>query len=656
LEEYEPMSLDAISPLDGRYRDQVAPLADWFSEAALIRERLRVEVEWLIAMAASPWLPEVRELQPDEIAYLRTLIAGFNPEAAARVKEIEATTRHDVKAVEYFLKEQLQLMSLADVVEFVHFACTSEDINNLAYAQMLKGGLGEVWLAQAEKLVAAVTRMAETARDVPMLAHTHGQPASPTTVGKELAVFVGRWERQLRTIRGLEYLGKFNGAVGNFNAHVAAYPDAPWEEIARAFVESLGLTYNPLTTQIESHDYLAEACHAVARFNTITVDFARDCWFYIALGYFRQRVVAGEVGSSTMPHKVNPINFENAEANLELSTSLLSHLATRLPVSRMQRDLTDSSTLRNLGSALAYSYLALRAAMRGLDAVAVDRDALARDLDANWEVLAEAVQTVMRKAGLPDPYEQLKALTRGTAISAETMRAFIEGLDLPAEDKARLLALTPATYTGLAAQLADHIAHGDDGIRTVKPPDPVKVREPDPNAPWGPAGEAEVGELIQQLREGDNSEYDLRANAAFTLGQLGDAQAVGPLIEALRDEATVVRAEAAGALGGLGDERAVEPLIRALYDSQWEVRSNAALSLGALGDARVLPHLLRALLDPNEEVRYWAARACGDLGDRAALPALEEMRAHDAGETPEGRVRDAAAQAIARIQERPQSP
>jgi adenylosuccinate lyase len=451
------MSLDAVSPLDGRYRDQIAPLAAYFSEEALIRQRVGVEVEWLIALAAEPAIPEVRPFTAEEVAALRGIVTGVDEAAAARVKEIERTTRHDVKAVEYFLKERLAGTALAPVAEFLHFACTSEDINNLAYGRMLQGGLREIWLPQAEKLVAAVAAQAEALRDVPMLAHTHGQPASPTTAGKELAVFVYRWRRQLRRIRDLEYLGKFNGAVGNFNAHTAAYPDAPWEAIARAFVEGLGLTYNPLTTQIEPHDYLAECCHALVRFNTITVDFDRDLWFYISLGYFKQRVVAGEVGSSTMPHKVNPINFENSEANMELSTALLTHLATRLPVSRLQRDLTDSSALRNLGVGIAHSYLALRSALRGLGELSVDRAALERDLDANWEVLAEAVQTVMRKAGHPNPYEKLKELTRGARITAADMRAFVERLDLPSADRARLLTQTPATYTGLAAALVDHI-------------------------------------------------------------------------------------------------------------------------------------------------------------------------------------------------------
>jgi adenylosuccinate lyase len=450
------MSLDALSPLDGRYAEQLGPLAACFSEAALIRGRLQVEVEWLIAMSETPELAEVRAFTADEIAWLRGLVDNFDEAAAARVKEIERTTRHDVKAVEYYLKERLQGGSLAEVAGFTHFACTSEDINNLAYALMLRRGIGQVWLPQAAQLVAAVRAAAERYRAVAMLAHTHGQPATPTTAGKELAVFVGRWERQLRGIRDLEFLGKFNGAVGAFNAHVAAYPDAPWERIARAFVERLGLTYNPLTTQIEPHDYIAEACHALARFNTITVDFDRDCWFYIALGYFRQRVAAGEVGSSTMPHKVNPINFENSEANAELSTALLLHLATKLPVSRLQRDLTDSSTLRNLGVALGHSYLALRSALRGFAELSLDEGRMAAGLADEWEVLGEAVQTVMRKAGHADPYEQLKALTRGARVTAETMRAFIAGLDLPDADRARLLALTPATYTGLAAQLVDH--------------------------------------------------------------------------------------------------------------------------------------------------------------------------------------------------------
>jgi len=449
--------LDAISPLDGRYAEQVAPLAAYFSENALIKRRLRVEVEWLIAMSDSPEFPEIRRLTEDEVDLLRALLSDFGEQDAAQVKQIERRTHHDVKAVEYFLKEKLLGTSIAAMSEFVHFGCTSEDINNISYALMLKGALEEVWTPQAEALVAAVAELAEEHRSLPMPAHTHGQPASPTTVGKELAVFVLRWRRQLRAVAGLEFLGKFNGAVGNFNAHVVAYPDAPWEAIARSFVESFGLTYNPLTTQIEPHDYLAEACHAVARFNTITLDFDRDLWLYISLEYFQQEATDGAVGSSTMPHKVNPINFENSEANLELSNALLTHLANRLPVSRLQRDLSDSSALRNLGVAIAHSYLALCSTLRGLGNLSVNPSALAADLDASWEVLAEAVQTVMRKAGHTDPYEKLKELTRGESVTEETMRAFIRTLDLPPADKQRLLALTPATYTGLASQLVGHI-------------------------------------------------------------------------------------------------------------------------------------------------------------------------------------------------------
>jgi len=457
------MSLAALSPLDGRYAGQLADVAAQFSEAALMRRRVQVEVAWLLTMAAGDWMPAVRPLTACEITLLHGLVDEFGDVDAARVKAIEQTTRHDVKAVEYFIKERLRDTSLADVAEFVHFACTSEDINNLAYALMLRAGIGEVWLPQAERLVATVADLAVAQAEVPMLARTHGQPASPTTVGKELAVFVGRWRRQLRLIGGLEYLGKFNGAVGNFNAHAIAYPRAPWPAIARRFVASLGLTYNPLTTQIEAHDWIAEACHALARFNTILVDFDRDCWLYISLGYFRQRVAAGQVGSSTMPHKVNPIQFENAEANAELGNAVLLHLAGRLPLSRLQRDLTDSSALRNLGVGLGHSVLALRSTARGLADLSVDRAALARDLDDAWEVLGEAVQTVMRKAGHAHPYEQLQALTQGAAVTAATLHAFIAGLDLPAADRARLLALTPARYTGLAAQLVATLAAEEAG-------------------------------------------------------------------------------------------------------------------------------------------------------------------------------------------------
>lgn len=454
---FSTMSLSAISPLDGRYAEQTAALAPYFSEGALIRFRVQVEVEWLLALSAHPAIDGVRAFTPDEIASLQNLAADFNEADAARVKEIERTTRHDVKAVEYFIKEKLAETSLANAREWVHFACTSEDINNLAHALMLQGGIRNVWLPAAEQLVAQVEALADEHRATPMLARTHGQTASPTTVGKELAVFAARWNRQLKQIRAQEYLGKINGAVGCFNAHVGAYPDAPWPQISREFVEGLGLTHNALTTQIEPHDWMAELFHAMLRFNTIALDFCRDAWTYVSLGYWKQRTVAGEVGSSTMPHKVNPIDFENAEANIGLSNAVLEHLSSKLPVSRLQRDLSDSSAIRNVGVGIAHSLLALQSARRGLSKISVDEDRLRRDLDNSWEVLGEAIQTVMRKAGIENPYEKLKELTRGAAMDEKTMRAFIESLELPAEDKARLLALTPAGYIGLAANLVPNV-------------------------------------------------------------------------------------------------------------------------------------------------------------------------------------------------------
>jgi adenylosuccinate lyase len=451
------MALDALSPLDGRYADQLAGLAGYFSEAALHRYRVRVEVEWLLTLSARPEIPAVRPFTPEEQTLLRAIAADFGAGDAARIRAIERLTHHDVKAVEYYLKERLEGTSLADVREFVHFCCTSEDINNLAYALMLREGLTCEWRPLADRLCTEVAALAAQTRDQPLLSHTHGQAASPSTLGKELAVFAYRWRRQLAQLDRAEFLGKFNGAVGSYNAHVAAYPDAPWEQIARAFVEGLGLTFNPLTTQIEPHDYLAEIFHNLIRYNTVAIDFARDLWAYISLGYFRQRAAPEAVGSSTMPHKVNPIHFENAEANLGLSNALLDHLATKLPVSRLQRDLTDYSTLRNIGVALGHATVALRSALQGLAEVAVDPEALARDLDAAWEVLAEAVQTVMRKHGLPNPYEQLKGLTRGAQIDRDALHAFIRALDLPPAEKQRLLSLTPATYIGLAPALVDHL-------------------------------------------------------------------------------------------------------------------------------------------------------------------------------------------------------
>jgi len=453
------MTLQSISPLEGRYAREVKGLSDYFSEGALIRYRVRVEIEWLIMMSETPEITHVRRFSQGETHLLRSWAEGFDEKEAKGVKEIEATTRHDVKAVEYYLKERLQSTSLVDVREAVHFCCTSEDINNLAYALMLKEGIGGEWLPLAREVTERVAGLAEATRDAAMLTRTHGQPATPSTMGKELAVFAYRWQRQLRQLEEAEYLGKFNGTVGAYDAHVVAYPHVPWEDVGRAFVERLGLSFNPLTTQIEPHDFMAELFHILMRFNNILLDFDRDMWSYISLSYFRQRVVKEEVGSSVMPHKVNPIDFENSEANAGIANALFDHLASKLPISRLQRDLSDSSAERNIGTALGHSVVALRSALRGIARVEIDRKALAADLENAWEVLAEAVQTVMRKAGLADSYERMKDLTRGTAISREEMRAFIAGLDLPEEDKKRLLALTPDTYTGLAASLVRHVSH-----------------------------------------------------------------------------------------------------------------------------------------------------------------------------------------------------
>ncbi len=451
------MSIKSLTPLDGRYEAITKPLGDFFSEWALMKYRTHVEIEWLITMAMDPSFPEVRTFTAEEIQFLRNIVINFDEKVAGQIKDIEKTTNHDVKAVEYFLRNTLGATTLSDVLEFIHFSCTSEDINNLSYALMLKHGVAKVWLPAAEKLVSEVASKGESLKAVPMLAHTHGQSASPTTMGKELAVFVYRWNRQLKQIKALEYLGKFNGAVGNFNAHQIAYPEVNWEKVAKTFVEGLGLTYNPLTTQIESHDYVAECFHAINRFNNIVLDFDRDMWLYISLGYFKQKTVSGEVGSSTMPHKVNPIDFENSEANLGLSNALLDHLANKLPISRLQRDLSDSSAQRNIGSAIAYSHLALVYASKGFGKTSINNQALESHLNGAWEVLSEAVQTVMRKHGHANSYDKLKEITRGKAIDEAGTKAFIESVELPAGDKARLLALSPEKYIGLAVDLLKHI-------------------------------------------------------------------------------------------------------------------------------------------------------------------------------------------------------
>ena len=455
MSDLELSALTAISPIDGRYAARTVKLRALASEYGLIRYRVVVEVAWLRALAAQAGVPEVPRLSANAEAFLSALLAGFAEADAARVKEIERTTNHDVKAVEYFLKERFAaLPELAAVSEFVHFACTSEDINNLAYALMLRDVRSEVLLPELDGVIATLGASAERWADLAMLSRTHGQPASPTTLGKEIANVVARLARGRARFAGVEILGKANGAVGNYNAHVAAYPDVDWEAVSRGFVEGLGLSWNRFTTQIEPHDWIAEYADALARLNTIGIDFARDVWGYVSLGYFRQRTVAGEVGSSTMPHKVNPIDFENAEGNFGVANALLRHLSEKLPISRWQRDLTDSTVLRNLGSAAAYTGVAWQSLARGLPRLEADAIAMSEELDATTEVLAEAVQTVMRRYGVPEPYEKLKALTRGRGISREDLARFVEALAIPEDAKARLRALTPARYTGHAGALA----------------------------------------------------------------------------------------------------------------------------------------------------------------------------------------------------------
>ena len=450
-----PDALTALSPLDGRYAGKVDALRPIFSEYGLIRARVKVEVEWLLALANEPGIVELKPFSDAAVARLRALADGFSVADAARVKAIEATTNHDVKAVEYLIKERLQDdPELGPALEFVHFACTSEDINNLSYALMLSQARQDVLLPKLDTLIELLRAMAHEHAALPMLSRTHGQTASPTTVGKELANVVARLQRQGEVLAGLPMPGKINGAVGNYNAHVAAYPDIDWPAFSRHFVESLGLDWQPYTTQIEPHDGVAELCDVAKRIDTIAIDLCRDTWGYISQGYFKQAVKAGEVGSSTMPHKVNPIDFENAEGNFGIASALFEHFAAKLPISRWQRDLTDSTVLRALGTAFGHMLIGFDALQRGLGKLSANPERLAADLDASWEVLAEAVQTVMRRHGLPNPYEQLKALTRGQGITEASMRAFIDTLDLPAGDKQRLLDMTPGRYTGLAEQLA----------------------------------------------------------------------------------------------------------------------------------------------------------------------------------------------------------
>ena len=448
-------SISALSPVDGRYGSKTAALRPYFSEFGLIYNRVLVEVRWLQRLAEHPQIDEVTPLSDEANALLERLINDFDEAAAQGVKNIESTTNHDVKAVEYYIKEQFKdNAELQAINEYVHFACTSEDINNLSHGLMLKQGLEQVMVPEMTEVLAQIKYLAHSHQNQPMLSRTHGQTASPSTMGKEMANVAARLERQLKQIKQMEFLGKINGAVGNYNAHYTAYPEIDWQANAQMFVESLGLTWNPYTTQIEPHDYIAELFDAIARFNTILLDFDRDIWGYISMGFFKQRTIAGEIGSSTMPHKVNPIDFENSEGNLGIANALLQHLASKLPVSRWQRDLTDSTVLRNLGVGLAHSLIAYQATLKGISKLELNAARLDADLDNAWEVLAEPIQTVMRRYAIEEPYEKLKALTRGKTINATIMADFIDSLDLPQSVKDELKTLTPANYIGNAVAQA----------------------------------------------------------------------------------------------------------------------------------------------------------------------------------------------------------
>ena len=454
----ELTALTAISPVDGRYGNKVSVFREIFSEYGLIRNRVTVEIRWLQKLAAHPGVAEVPAFSADANGFLDRLVSEFSLEDAERIKDIERTTNHDVKAVEYFIKEKIaSVPELHAVTEFVHFACTSEDINNLSHALMLREGLDHGLLPAMDRVVDKLAQLSHDHAEQPMLSRTHGQTASPTTVGKELANVVHRLRRQVKQIRETELLGKIHGAVGNYNAHLSAYPEIDWAQNAREFIESLGLDWNPYTTQIEPHDYIAELYDSVARFNTILIDLDRDVWGYISLGYFKQKTVEGEVGSSTMPHKVNPIDFENSEGNLGIANALFSHLSAKLPISRWQRDLTDSTVLRNLGVGFAHSLIAYEATLKGLGKLEINPARLDEDLDHAWEVLAEPIQTVMRRYNIEKPYEKLKALTRGKAMTPEVIKNFVESLDIPDQAKAELMALTPGRYIGNAVDQAQNI-------------------------------------------------------------------------------------------------------------------------------------------------------------------------------------------------------
>lgn len=450
--------LTAISPIDGRYAGKTAQLRTVFSEYGLIYHRVLVEVRWIQTLSRHPDIAEVPSFSKTANAMLESIIDDFNEQHAQRIKDIEKTTNHDVKAVEYFLKEAVASSDeLSRVSEFFHFACTSEDINNLSHALMLKTGRDQILLPVLGQIIDSIKELAHEHASLAMLSRTHGQPATPTTLGKEMANVAYRLQRQVTQMNKLDMLGKLNGAVGNFNAHLIAYPELDWSEIAQQFVESLGIRFNPYTTQIEPHDYIAELFDAMVRCNNILIDFSRDIWSYISIGYFKQKTIAGEVGSSTMPHKVNPIDFENAEGNLGIANAILGHLAQKLPISRWQRDLTDSTVLRNLGSGFAYTLIAMDSLQRGISKLEVNAAAISEDLNQNWEVLAEPVQTVMRRYGVEQPYEKLKALTRGQKIDAGVMREFVEKLDIPTQAKQQLIDMTPESYIGNADKQASDI-------------------------------------------------------------------------------------------------------------------------------------------------------------------------------------------------------
>ncbi|HTF98434.1 MAG TPA: adenylosuccinate lyase [Cellvibrio sp.] len=450
-------ALNAVSPVDGRYGSKTIALRSIFSEFGLIRFRVEVEVRWLQQLSKHTGIPEVPSFSAPTNALLDSIVSNFNEADAQAVKDIERTTNHDVKAVEYFLKNKFKgNAELEAVLEFVHFACTSEDINNLSHALMLREGRN-VFIKDAEAIINGIVKLAHDYAADSMLSRTHGQTASPTTVGKEMANVAARLRRQLKTVKEVELLGKINGAVGNYNAHLSAYPQVDWQTNAKEFVESLGLTWNPYTTQIEPHDYIAELFDAIARFNTIVIDFDRDVWGYISLGYFKQKTIAGEVGSSTMPHKVNPIDFENSEGNLGIANAIFTHLAQKLPISRWQRDLTDSTVLRNMGVGFGYSLIAYASTLKGMSKLEINRARLAEDLDNSWEVLAEPIQTIMRRYNVPEPYEKLKALTRGQTITREVLAAFVETLDIPEHAKETMRDLTPANYIGNAVDQAKAI-------------------------------------------------------------------------------------------------------------------------------------------------------------------------------------------------------